>query len=352
MDVKENIWHGKSILVTGHTGFKGAWLSCLLRELGANVIGLSLPPSPVDNSLYFHAKVRNKISKEYFLDIRKEKRVFETINETKPDYVFHLAAQSLVLKSIRLPLDTFSTNILGTLNVLLASLNTKTVKGILISTTDKVYNNQGGAKKFIETDKLGGSDPYSASKASVEILVSSILKTNNPHNKPIATVRAGNVIGGGDWNENRLVPDLIQSLKNRRILEIRNPSSTRPWQYVLDCLRGYLMIGNLHLNKKVIPEMFNIGPSKSLSVENLIKIFELVFKEKIPYKVISPKVYEATYLNLNSQMARSVLGWEPIKSTRESVKITAYWYKDYLNGQNSNDLMLRDIYDYGIENFY
>ena len=353
MGIKSNIWYDKKVLVTGHTGFKGSWLVYLLSELGAKVVGLSLPDIHTKKSLYLDAKIENKLVNEYLIDIRDENKVYNILNESKPDYVFHLAAQSLVLNSIKFPLETISTNVLGTMNILLASLNTKSVKGILISTTDKVYKNEGNRKRFIESDNLGGLEPYSGSKAAAEILISSIRNTQNSLNVPITTVRAGNVIGGGDWGQNRLVPDLINAFHNNATLKIRNPSSTRPWQFILDCLRGYLMIGETHLTiKKGIPESFNLGPNKSLSVEELIGIFEEVFNRKVFYEIESHNLFESTFLNLNSQSAKNFLGWTSLQSTKSSVKKTAHWYMKFLNGHEAGDLMRSDIYSFGLEKFY
>ena len=241
MGLKPLFFVGKRILITGHTGFKGSWLTVLLNDLGAEVVGISLPPeSP--KSLYEAASINKELATEYFQDIRDEAAVIHLINDIKPDYVFHLAAQAFVRKSYKNPLETFATNVMGTANVMVAALAQESVLGLTIATTDKVYENLDSMELFIESDKLGGKDPYSASKAASEIVIAAINSSNNPNRIPVTTVRAGNVIGGGDWGADRIVPDIVNAIQNNQPLIIRNPNSTRPWQHVLDCLYGYLLV--------------------------------------------------------------------------------------------------------------
>jgi CDP-glucose 4,6-dehydratase len=344
MDLNPDLWRGKRVLVTGHTGFKGSWLVFWLRDLGAEIIGLSLPPQDSGASLYLDAGINNLVSHEFFIDIRDEFGVQKVIQESKPDYVFHLAAQAFIRRSFKNPKETFTTNIVGTLNVLVSALSFEFIKGITIVTTDKVYENIGPHKPFREVDKLGNKDPYSASKAAAELVVASINSTCNSHCIPITTVRAGNVIGGGDWGENRLVPDLVMALSRNKTLSIRRPNATRPWQHILDCLRGYLLIGQVHLeNSLEIPTSINFGPSRSLSVTTLIDIFERVFGNKIQYMITNSNFAEASQLELDSKLALDFLGWSTIFSPETAIELTASWYSKFLNGSDALELMSIEI---------
>jgi CDP-glucose 4,6-dehydratase len=343
MDISPEIWRNKRILVTGHTGFKGSWLVFWLRELGAEVIGLSLPAPESRPSLYIDAEIGNLVSFEYFLDIRDEIGVEKAIQESKPDYVFHLAAQAFVPRSLKYPSESITTNIVGTANILLASLSLDSVQGVTIATTDKVYQNIGNHEPFKETDMLGSKDPYSASKAAAELVVASLATTCNPHKIPVTTVRAGNVIGGGDWGEDRLVPDLVTALKSGRTLVVRNPNATRPWQYILDCLKGYLLIAQSHLEDNNTPTSINFGPTNSLAVTKLISIFEVAFGKKVKYEVGETNLNEANQLELNSQLALEYLGWQTSFSLVDAISETATWYSKFLGGANALELMSKDI---------
>ena len=346
MDLNPEIWRNKRILVTGHTGFKGSWLVFWLRELGAEVIGLSLPAPQSRQSLYIDAEIGNLVSFEYFLDIRDEIGVEKAIQESKPDYVFHLAAQAFVPRSLKYPSESITTNIVGTANILLASLSLDSVKGITIATTDKVYQNIGNHEPFKETDMLGSKDPYSASKAAAELVVASLATTCNPHKIPVTTVRAGNVIGGGDWGQDRLVPDLVTALKSGQTLVVRNPNATRPWQYILDCLKGYLLIAQSHLEGDNTPTSINFGPTNSLSVTKLISIFEVAFGKKVKYEVGETNLNEANQLELNSQLALEYLGWQTSFSLVDAIGETATWYSKFLDGANALELMSKDMSKY------
>ena len=344
MDINVELWRNKRILVTGHTGFKGSWLVFWLRELGAEVIGLSLPAPESRRSLYIDAEIQNLVSSEYFLDIRDEIGVEKAIQESKPDYVFHLAAQAFVPRSLKYPSESTTTNIVGTANVLLASLSLDSIQGITIATTDKVYQNIGNQEPFKETDRLGSKDPYSASKAAAELVVASLAATCNPHKIPVTTVRAGNVIGGGDWGEDRLVPDLVTALNSGQTLVVRNPNATRPWQYILDCLKGYLLIAQSHLeNVNNTPTSINFGPTNSLAVTKLISIFEVAFGKKVKYEVGEINLNEANQLKLNSQLAFEYLGWYASFSPVDAIIQTATWYSKFLAGANALELMSEEI---------
>ena len=347
MDIDTKFWRGKRVLVTGHTGFKGSWLVLWLHELGAQVFGLSLAIPALKRSLFIQAEIANLVSSEYYVDIRDETGVDNAINEIQPDYVFHLAGQALVRRSMRDPRESITTNISGTANVLLSSLSLASVQGITIATSDKVYQNIGDHKPFRETDRLGGKDPYSSSKAAAELVVDSLATVCNPHKIPVTTARAGNVIGGGDWGEDRLVPDLVTALDSDQVLLIRSISATRPWQYVLDCLQGYLLIAQSHLSKNLdVPKSVNIGPSKSLTVQELINIFEAKFDKKVKYKVIESNSIESNKLELDSQLAFDLFGWKPTISPKNAIKKTSMWYFNFLNGYNPRELMDSEIIDY------
>jgi len=344
VDINPELWRDVRVLVTGHTGFKGSWLVFWLKDLGAEVIGLSLPAPENRPSLYVDAKIGNLVSTEYFQDIRDETGVAKAIQESRPTYVFHLAAQALVHRSLKYPSESITTNIVGTTNVLLSSLAQDSIKGATIVTTDKVYQNLGNHKPFVETDRLGSKDPYSASKAAAELMVASLASTYNPRNIPVTTVRAGNVIGGGDWGEDRLVTDLVTALGKNETLVVRNPNATRPWQHILDCLEGYLLIGQCHLEgKKDIPNSINFGPSESLEVRKLIGLFEATFGKKIEIEVRESNFKEAERLELDSRLAHNYLSWSNNLSPEDAIIQTANWYSKFLNGSTARELMMAEL---------
>ena len=344
MDLNPEIWRGKRVLVTGHTGFKGSWLVFLLKELASEIIGLSLSPNNVSESLYLKAKISSLTTSEYFVDIRNLSEVKKVFEKTKPDYVFHLAAQSFVRRSVLNPIETISTNILGTTNVLLSALSKTDLYGVIIATTDKVYQNTGTKKRFEESDPLGGKDPYSASKAATELVVNSLLSSCNPNEIPVVTVRAGNVIGGGDWGEDRLVPDIVKALNTSMPLKVRSPEATRPFQHVLDCLRGYILTAQAIRSKvESTPTSLNFGPYKSLTVMEVINIFEQAFGSKVSVIESRSNIREAEYLELDSNLARNFLNWKPLYSPEKAIKQTADWYFRYYNGADAQKLMLAEL---------
>ena len=313
------------ILVTGHTGFKGSWLTLLLDTLEIDWVGISLPPK--QNSLYSlikkHKKVKNK---EFFIDIRDYSMVTKVINKIKPKYAIHLAAQSLVLDSYDKPRETFEINVMGTINILEALVNVKSINKVIVATTDKVYKEKLFKKGFKESDSLGGKDPYSWSKIGSEAAVGAWQQISFNGKKPLITsVRSGNVIGGGDISNNRLLPDLIKSFISNTNLEVRNPSSTRPWQHVLDPLAGYL----LSLQSDNHEKAFNFSPnSKSLNVKKVAEIACKAWGSKNEIHYLSgTNPLESQTLNLNSNKAHKVLGWENIWSQEEAIVSTVDWWK-------------------------
>ena len=344
MVLESELWAGRRVLVTGHTGFKGAWLVALLNHLKAEVFGYSLD---LDNSnkLYREAAISNLMAGESFQDIREYQLLSAYIEKIQPEYVIHMAAQSLVRKSFEEPLQTITTNVLGTTNVILASLQSNSVKLILNVTTDKVYKNDNSETPYRETDLLGGDDIYSGSKAAVEIISHAMNVSFNKKGIPLINVRAGNVIGGGDWAEDRLVPDILRSVMESRKLGIRNPSSTRPWQYVLDCLNGYLSLIQCRIMDPnfVLPDAINFGPSDSLSVEEVVGIFSKRFSVKSEIQSEDQAPLEKKFLSLNSDLAQEIVGWKPLLSVKDAVDRTAAWYESYLLGVNSKQLVHNEI---------
>lgn len=347
MVTRTDFWKGKRVLVTGHTGFKGSWLSLILTNLGAEVIGISLPPEN-EFSLYHDAKVSNYISDEAFIDIRNFSEIDKYINGHSPQYLFHLAAQPLVRESLLNPLETYSINIQGTANVLISTLSSKAIEGCVIATTDKVYKNESWEWPYRETDRIGGRDPYSASKAATELVVSSIRESLNPKQIPITTVRAGNVIGGGDWAKDRIIPDLIRCVKSDRNIVLRNPSATRPWQHVLDCLNGYLLVAekqNSHISKPNYVA-FNFGPNEDMDVESLARLFLKNMLSEIQIDFEKSQFEEEHQLSLDSSRARKALGWKLSLNTEEAIQKTAEWYRVYLTGTPAFDVTMLQIGEY------
>ena len=319
------------ILVTGHTGFKGTWLTLLLERIGVPVVGLSLAPLP--NSL-FDRMSRTGAIPEIFHDIRDFDAVEAFMQEHQPSAVIHLAAQPLVLESYQTPRETFETNVMGTVNILDASLKADSVLAIVVVTTDKVYKNDNMGRAFTESDPLGGKDPYGASKVGAEAAVAAWQQISKVSSGvKVVSVRAGNVIGGGDWAENRLMPDLIRGFVDYSKISIRSPMSTRPWQHVLDPLRGYLMTLEAILDDRKI-DALNFGPgSESLTVKDVVEISIKTWKSptSVDIDANSDDVTEATALQLNSSNARDLLGWIPKWSQSESVVATVKWWDRVLN---------------------
>lgn len=339
-------WQGKKVFITGHTGFKGAWLTFILLDMGAVVTGYSLPP-PSSPSLFELLKLSGKIN-HIEGDVRDRARVMETIRAAEPDVLFHLAAQALVRESYADPLGTFDTNITGTLNVLEAVRYCATLRSCVVVTTDKCYLNNDTGSFFKETDALGGKDPYSASKAAAEIVAyayyESFLKQVNI---PTATARAGNVIGGGDWAKDRLIPDVFRAYQASKPVMIRNPAATRPWQHVLEPLRGYMTLAEkLFTEGHAFAGGWNFGPQPSdiQSVEHVLS----GIKKILPFELQldrAPQPVEAKTLALDITKAKK-LDWTPRLNLDQTIQWTAEWYKGFADNVSAEDLTQCQIKQY------
>lgn len=328
-----NVYKGKKVLVTGHTGFKGSWLTLWLKELGAEVLGYSLEPNTAPN-LFSICNIDKNIT-SIFDNICNSDRLETEISCFKPDIIFHLAAQPLVRKSYKEPKKTYETNLLGTLNIYEAARKCNSVKAIVTITTDKCYENKEWIYGYRENDPMGGYDPYSSSKACVELLTNSYRSSFfNELGIGVATARAGNVIGGGDWAEDRIIPDFVRSVSEGKTLFIRNPSAIRPWQHVLEPLSGYLWLGSLLLQgKKEYSNAWNFGPSDSdiISVENILQLAINIWGMG-QYEIDnSNKPHEANLLKLDISKAKCELKWSSVYNVESAISKTIQWYKNYYN---------------------
>jgi CDP-glucose 4,6-dehydratase len=331
-------------LITGHTGFKGAWLSLILQQRGHVVSGISLPPE--SGSLFERANIGKHLENDIYCDIRDLTKLTTSFKKINPDVVIHLAAQALVRESYRNPIVTFETNLTGTLNVLQASQQIGSLKAQLIVTTDKVYKNVSKSSGYVETEALGGQDPYSASKAMADIATQSWLSSFE--NAPTAIARAGNVLGGGDVCVDRLMPDLIHSYSSGITPKLRAPNSVRPWQHVLDCLNGYLTLVDAVIENKA-EGAWNFGPdeNQSKTVADVANIAAKVWGvEKSWENDSGAHPHEASMLILNSKKARTNLGWSDKLSFEETIEWTTNWYKNVYSGKDPLEESLKNIRDF------
>jgi CDP-glucose 4,6-dehydratase len=314
-------------LITGHTGFKGSWLAMMLKIQGHEVSGISLDAQ--QDSIFRHARLSDIFTESCISDIRNFEHLRSSISEIDPDVIIHLAAQPLVQYSYQNPLETFEVNVIGTINVLEASKTLSNLRATLVVTTDKVYKNTSQHFGYKENDKLGGDDPYSASKAAADLSAQSWAKSFA--SSPLAIARAGNVIGGGDWAPNRLIPDLVRSYQSNQIPEIRNPFSVRPWQHVLDCLNGYVSLID-HMLAKGIGGEWNFGPDHSgqHTVADVINVFATSYGVSENYYNFQNQSFghEAEILLLDSTKSRTELGWFDRLDFDTSVRWTADWYRN------------------------
>jgi len=345
----ESIYKGKTIIITGHTGFKGSWLSIWLSSLGAKVIGLSIDiPCQPSN---FEVNELNNIIDDRRVDIREAEKVREIIHKEEPDFIFHLAAQALVRRSYENPLDTILTNAYGSSSILDGLRDFEKKVTVVMITSDKAYDNVEWPWGYRETDNLGGKDPYSASKGMAELAIKTYIESffRKNNNITIGIARAGNVIGGGDWAEDRIVPDCIRSWSNNLPVDIRNPLSTRPWQHVLEPLSGYLALGAaLTSEQNLHGEAFNFGPSidQNYSVKELINEMKKYW-ENVSWNDVSKKdeeFHEAGLLKLNCDKALALLNWTSTLKFNETVGMTVNWYKNYYQKKGQ-----KDIYEYSLD---
>lgn len=341
-----NIYRNKKVFITGHTGFKGSWLSIWLQTLGAKVCGYSLKPN-TNPSMYRELDIENKIEKSIIGNILDYEKLEDSINDFQPEIIFHLAAQPIVRLSYKEPKLTYETNVIGTLNVLEVARKCKSVKAFVNVTTDKCYENKEIVRGYKEDEPMGGYDMYSSSKGCVEIMSSSYRRSflQEEDSMSMATARAGNVIGGGDWAEDRLIPDCIRYINQNKAIEIRNPIAVRPWQHVLEPLSGYLLLGQKLLETgKDYAEGFNFGPNE----ESVLKVSEVAQKiidnynkgEVIVHK--KDNLHEANLLMLNIEKSKTVLNWTPTYTANEAIKETVEWYKHFYAKDT-------DMYQYTIQ---
>jgi len=348
MKPAQSFWLDKRVLLTGHSGFKGSWLALWLTMLGARVTGVSLPPvtTPDLGSLI---KLDERVESKY-LDIRNAAQLAEIVQKTSPEIVFHLAAQPLVRASYRKPLETFSTNIMGTAHLLDSLRELRSVRVVLCITTDKVYKNREWVYPYRENDELGGHDPYSASKAASEIVIAAYKKSFlEIQSVALATARAGNVIGGGDWSEDRLIPDAVRAWDNNTPLHIRSPFSIRPWQHVLEPLAGYLLLAEKLWHNKDLAGAYNFGPetNNSATVKDVIRYAQKCYGTGVvTFDENPPDLHEANSLSLDISKTKTVLGLTSKWSLNESIASTINWYKQVSWGKNPATLCISEIEKY------
>lgn len=339
-------WRGKKVFLTGHTGFKGAWASLLLRHFGAAVYGYALPPDH-PSSLYVAARIADDV-KQCLADIRDLSRLTAALSEAQPDVIIHMAAQALVRPSYAEPVETFATNVMGTVHLLEAARHLPSVKAVLIVTSDKCYENNGGQATFREGDRLGGNDPYSNSKACAELVTYSYRRSFFAESGAtrIASARAGNVFGGGDWARDRLVPDAMQAFLEGQPLRIRNPNSVRPWQHALDPVLGYLTLVEKLIADASLADGWNFGPNAESEqpVRNIVEHLQALWGGRAEWTSDdSPHPHEAAFLRLDCERARSQLNWTPSLDLIQGLGLTVDWYKAFQRGQDLRQVSLEQI---------
>ncbi len=351
MNLFSNIYKGRKVFITGHTGFKGSWLSLLLNQLGADVYGYAFEP-PTQPSLFVEAKIEELVT-SHIGDIRDLEHLQKVMLEIKPEIVIHMAAQPLVRDSYKFPVDTYSTNIMGTVNLLEACRNTPTIKAVVNVTTDKCYENKEWYWGYRENEPMGGFDPYSNSKGCSELITAAYrnsffnAEVYQDHGVAIATARAGNVIGGGDWANDRLIPDFINAISKNQKLEIRSPGAIRPWQHVLEPLNGYLTLAaKLYAEGAKYAQAWNFGPNDSdaKDVGWITKNLCELWGPEATYQINENKtLHEATYLKLDCSKAKAELQWSPKWDILQALQSIVEWHKAYFNGENMRTITLFQI---------
>jgi CDP-glucose 4,6-dehydratase len=350
MQILEKSFSGKKVLITGHTGFKGSWLAFILNEVGAEVTGLALPPVTAVNHfdlLKLDGKIKHVVG-----DMRDAAVVAKTVQDFQPEFIFHLAAQALVRPSYDDPVTTFSTNVLGSVNLLEAVRQCESVRSLIYITSDKCYENVEWIWGYRENDQLGGRDPYSASKAAAELAFSTYARSFFEQRPMLgaASTRAGNVIGGGDWAVDRIIPDCIRAIQAGEPVRLRNPGATRPWQHVLEPLAGYLLLAvRLYEEPKKWGGSWNFGPSTQ-EVQTVKNVAELIVshigKGRVEVVESKTQVHEARLLQLNCDKAHQLLGWYPRWHVEKTLEATALWYKTIMIGGSAEEITRAQIYEF------
>jgi CDP-glucose 4,6-dehydratase len=344
--IEQAFWQGKKVLVTGHTGFKGSWLALWLQQLGAEVLGVALAPELSPN-LFTEAKVADKMQ-SVFADINNLANLQKIVTEFEPEIVVHMAAQALVRQSYKDPVDTYQTNVMGTLNVLESIRCCSSVKAVVMVTTDKCYDNKEWVWPYREQDALGGYDPYSSSKACAEILIDSYRRSFFAAENfvAIASVRAGNVIGGGDWSPDRLIPDIVRAKQEKQPLEIRYPTAIRPWQHVLEPLSAYLLLGQaLYEQGEQFASAWNIGPNADglKTVEWIANKFKQAWPDFDWQQQKNVELYEANTLKLDCSKIQAQLNWFPKWSIDKSIELIIQWHDGFVRGEDMKQVCLQQI---------
>jgi CDP-glucose 4,6-dehydratase len=340
-------WTSQRVLLTGHTGFKGSWLSLWLEALGSRIFGFALPPDQMP-SLYSKIEPIDRLH-SIIGDLRDVSAVRQAVEAARPTIVIHMAAQSLVRRSYRYPSDTWATNVSGTVHLLNALRSSPGLKVVLVVTTDKVYRQTDTVRPFVEEDQIGGNDPYSASKAAAEIVTASYAQSYfDPIGIPVATARAGNVLGGGDWAEDRLGPDVWRAAKSGEPIKLRYPNATRPWQHVLDPLAGYLMfVERLVADPTGIPRALNFGPdngSLNMAVKEVSDVLSAALGGPLSWvEAAGPQPKEMQHLTLDISKAKKCLNWRPKLATPDALAWTADWYRRFDHGEPGRDLVREQI---------
>lgn len=345
--LNRDFWKGQSVFLTGHTGFKGSWLLMWLAHMGAKVHGYALPPRT--ESIFSTCELSQFLSSNTFADIREIGTLKSAMKSAAPTVVIHMAAQALVRESYRTPVETFSANVMGTVNTLESMRECPTLGSAIVITTDKCYENREWCWSYRETDTLGGSDPYSSSKACAELVVASYRRSFFADGPSVATARAGNVIGGGDWSTDRLIPDLFRALESGNSITIRSPQATRPWQHVLEPLYGYLMLAEKLSNRQLgFDEAWNFGPTlqSSQPVSYIVDFFERRFPDIDVAFESGDQHPEASRLELDSSKAMSQLGWKPVWTIDEALDLTLDWRMAYLENRDMLAVSMKQIENY------